>query len=195
MFAKIRSTYILFITAIAMSGFLLGLPSLALACDCGQDANGHCVACKAPVPSPFGGGANQGHPGVVPVLPFHGRVCHVDQPPRGSYQQSCQRVTWDCKRLSAVCRNRQGANVQTSLGGTESCIGDIANMNGILRCSTGMAPPGGSYKQSCRDIFVGSGLLHAECRQSNGTWSQSRALPFGQCRNGIDNINGTLTCR
>ena len=128
-------------------------------------------------------------------VPYHGPVCFVDQPPRGSYQRSCRNITWDCKTLSAICASRSGGTQQSTLSAPELCIGDIANMDGVLRCSKGSAPPGGSYTQSCRDIRVENGLLSAQCRHSNGQWTNSPPLAFGNCRNGIDNMEGTLRCR
>jgi CVNH domain len=193
MFDILRRGYLPLAAAVVLGCFVAAASSLALACDCGQDSNGNCLACNGPGPS-GGGGYNRGHPGVQPHVPFNGGLaCYVDQPPRGSYQRSCQSIGWDCKTLTASCKSRQGSNVQSSL--TPPCIGDIANMNGVLRCSTGTAPPSGPYTNSCRDIWMGGGLLNAECRHSNGQWTTSPPLRVASCRNGIDNIEGTLKCR
>ncbi len=194
MFAIFRRGYLPITTAIVLGCFLGGASSPVLACDCGED-NGNCLPCNGPGPGgPSGGRSNIGPPGVYPRIPFNGQVaCYVDQPPRGSYQRSCS-ASWDCKMMSASCKNRQGSNVQSTLN-PSPCIGDIANMNGVLRCSTGSAPPGGPYTNSCRDIWVGGGMLNAECRHSNGQWTPSPPLQFASCRNGIDNIEGRLKCR
>jgi hypothetical protein len=146
-----------------------------------------------------GGGpaGNWGPPGHVTIIPFNGGVpCYVDQPPRGSYQRSCERVTWDCKTLSAWCKPRQGGEEHTFLD-PSTCIGDIANMDGELHCSKGGSPPGGSYTQSCQDIYVDNGVLHANCRQSNGSYPKppSHLDNFASCRTDIENNEGTLKCR
>jgi len=197
--------------AIAVSACLAAFGASAQVCcpaGCVQDSN-HCVfngtqqACAptaCPNPSNGGGGGSQNGGGrryVVPPQPFpiNGRTCAVDQPPRGSYRQTCERVSWDCKTLSAVCRTRQGTLAVTSMQDTGRCIGDLANMDGQLHCSKDASPPGGSYMESCRDIWVEQGTLHAECRHSDGRWTQSPPLGYGACHNGIENIEGTLKCK
>src|SRR4030095_12223245 len=60
------------------------------------------------------------------------------------------------------------------------------------------AAPTGSYQQSCRQInVVGSkrpdALLTAECRTKNGQWRPT-SLYYKNCRDDIDNSNGTLIC-
>jgi hypothetical protein len=50
-------------------------------------------------------------------------------------------------------------------------------MDGQLHCSKSASPPNGSYAESCRDIWVQGGVLHAQCRHSNGKYD-SCELPF-----------------
>lgn len=140
-------------------------------------------------------GGNYGPSGQVTIIPFNGVPCHIDEPPRGSYQRSCEGVRWDCKTLSASCKTREGGVNSTSLDDTSHCIGDIANMAGKLRCSRGASPPGGSYTQSCQDIYVDNGDLHANCRKSNGNPSDTDLANFASCRTDIENNEGALKCR
>jgi hypothetical protein len=192
--------------------FLLFLASeasaqICCASGCVQDGN-RCVtiganptACATvPCPGggsgPGGGGPGVGHGGRTPVwVPNEGPSCYVDQPPRGSYQRSCENIVWDCKMLKATCKTRAGAKVATTLvpGG---CVpfGDIANMDGTLHCNMGGPLPNGSYSQSCRDMWIAMGTLNAQCKDRGGNWHKSSPLTVASCRNGIDNIDGTLQC-
>lgn len=175
---------------------------------CVQDGN-RCVtiganptAC-AVIACPGGGsGAGGGAPGlghrmvVPPQPPSHGLVCYIDQPPRGSYQRSCEKIVWDCKTLSATCKTRAGANVATTLV-PSGCVpfGDIANMDGTLHCNMGGPLPNGSYTESCRDMWIAGGVLNAQCKDRGGNWKASSPLVVASCgNNGIDNIDGTLKC-
>lgn len=156
---------------------------------CGQ------ISCTQGSGNQTSGGGNGGGSKEVVILPIHGPLCFIDQPPRGSYQQSCQQIVWDCKVLRASCNPRSGQAQQSTLPDPGSCVTDIANMDGQLHCSRGIAPPPGSYAESCRDIFVESELLHAECRHSDGQWTTSQPLAIRACGNGIDNQEGTLRCK
>jgi len=57
--------------------------------------------------------------------------------PSGSYQSSCQNIDADWKRLSAVCRKRNGQWNYSTLEDYRRCHGDIANFNGRLTCVGG----------------------------------------------------------
>jgi CVNH domain-containing protein len=180
-------TVLVLVAGIALLYLLVGGLSPAIAaCPCGVDKSGNCLCC----PGPPGSHCVHG-----PPLGTTGPVCHVDQPPRGSYQRSCDRVGWDCKTLGAWCKPRQGPERFTQLGDTGQCKGDIANMDGELHCSKGASPPNGSYADSCRDIWVQGGDLHAQCRHSNGEWTRTDLKNYPSCRNGIDNIEGSLRCK
>lgn len=198
-----------FLSGVVFSLVLASQASAQICCPsgCVQDGN-HCVtiganqtACATvPCPSggsgPGGGAPGAGHSGEVLIMPpSHGPVCFVDQPPRGSYQRSCEKIVWDCKTLKATCRNRAGANVATTLT-TGDCVafGDIANMDGRLHCNKGGPLPNGSYTQSCRDMWIAMGVLNAECKDRGGNWKPPSSLTVASCRNGIDNMDGTLRC-
>lgn len=58
------------------------------------------------------------------------------QQPPGSYQQSCGNVRFDGVQLSAVCADRFGRRVPTSLM-VRNCMGGISNNNGQLVCQAG----------------------------------------------------------
>jgi CVNH domain len=136
-------------------------------------------------------------PGQCMVQPFvpHGGEADC-RPLPGSYQRSCVLAGTNCKTgtLSALCKTRQGSQNQTTLDPT-GCVGDIANMDGQLHCSKGGPPPGGSYTQSCQDIWVEGGVLHAQCKTRSGQWNQSAGLTYAPCRNGVENIDGHLRCQ
>jgi CVNH domain len=190
---RISSSRALFSLAAAVLLWLTfgGLSLATATCPFGADKNGTCL-CPPGTPTgtkcggpPAGGGGG----------------CSAD-PPRGSYLRSCDRINFKCslnsgteETLSAWCKPRQGPEQFTQIGGPGACVGDIANMNGVLHCSKGGSPPGGSYTQSCQDIYVDSGVLHAQCKTRNGQWNQSEGLTYAPCRNGVENIDGHLRCR
>lgn len=123
-----------------------------------------------------------------------GHKCLADNPPGGSYQQSCRNISANGGTLTAQCRTRSGAWPNTSLPNYHQCVGDIQNQDGQLRCNRGAAPPGGSYQQSCRDVWIDSGTLHASCRNRGGNWMTSDLPNVSQCRGDIQNQEGQLRC-
>jgi hypothetical protein len=154
-----------------------------------MDKNGACV-CPPGTP-----------PNLCKIVPLVPPGCSAD-PPRGSYLRSCDRIIFKCslnnpaeETLSAWCKPRQGPEQLTQIGDPAACKGDIANMNGELHCSKGGSPPGGSYTESCMDIYVDGGKLHARCKMRDGTWKLSIPLTYAPCRNGVENINGDVRCR
>ncbi len=190
---RISSSRVIFSLAAAVLLWLAfgGLSPATAACPPGTvDQNGTCV-CPPGTP-----------PGLCKqVPPGTGGGCSAD-PPRGSYLRSCDRINFKCSLnsgteeiLSAWCKPRQGPEHFTQIGNPAACKGDIANMDGVLHCSKGGSPPGGSYTQSCQDIWVESGVLHAQCKTKSGQWNQSEGLTYAPCRNGIENIDGHLRCR
>jgi len=62
----------------------------------------------------------------------------ADQPPSGSYQQSCVGAYMTGPVLHATCRDMSGRNQQSEIN-VLGCRGDIANINGRLAC------PGGGF--------------------------------------------------
>jgi hypothetical protein len=69
-----------------------------------------------------------------------GGIRPSDDPPEGSYQQSCFNCTYDGVVLTCDCRDCfGGAHIGTSLPDAFSCAGngyDIANCSGGLTCGS-----------------------------------------------------------
>lgn len=57
--------------------------------------------------------------------------------PGGSYLQSCADVRVLGDRIVAECGRTDGTWGRTALRDFDSCVGDIANINGRLTCSRG----------------------------------------------------------
>lgn len=60
--------------------------------------------------------------------------------------------------------------------------------------SNAQSIPGGSYKDTCRQISVIGGNLIAQCQRSDGNWQSSKLL-YSDCQGDIWNDNGTLKCK
>lgn len=123
------------------------------------------------------------------------------QPPAGTYQNSCRGISFDGKILRAQCPKGSGAPVMTSLD-VRDCRGDIGNIQGVLSCNkvTGPRPPtppplpAGSYQQTCRGISFSGVTLRAQCPTRTGA-PVSSSLNVTTCRGrDIANNNGRLTC-
>jgi len=123
--------------------------------------------------------------------------------PNGSYRQSCRNVSVAGQYrpdalLTAQCQTKKGSWRESSLY-YKNCRGDIYNDNGALRCQGGQAGnpgslPPGSWQASCRNGFLDSRTLHAECRTFSDRWTDARldmsACPWGP----VANNNGRLVC-
>jgi hypothetical protein len=168
---------------------LSGFPVAAEPCTCDEVAKGTCVPpgagtgqvkCTTPIP----------HPGFE--LPI----------PPGSYTRTCPLSVLDGNNtLRAQCRDFNGHLVDAMLMGVNvpPCLDDIENCNGRLFCDKGGTPPPGSYKDSCRCRHVSGTTLTADCKRSDGSWTGDTGIStslqnFGNCRNGVDNVNGELKC-
>jgi hypothetical protein len=118
----------------------------------------------------------------------------ANQPPYGSYQQSCYGAYMTGPILHANCHDMSGRPQQTTLN-VLNCKGDIANINGQLSCKgASNQPPPGSYQQSCVGAYMTGPILNAQCRNQNGRNVQAQLNVLG-CRDDIANINGYLTCQ
>ena len=115
-------------------------------------------------------------------------------PPGGSYTQSCRDLFMSGTTLSASCQTESGAWTETQLHGTDQCVGDIANYNGVLECDKGGVPPQGSYTASCRNIWVAGGTLHARCTTIAGGTIESTLPAYASCTTSIANTDGHLAC-
>jgi hypothetical protein len=127
--------------------------------------------------------------------------------PHSTYVETCRQVYLRGNTLRAVCQNREGRWVWTSLDGWESCPGGIVNDDGQLRClrdrdddrnrdrgrDRDRMPPG-NYGQTCRNITVRGGTLRAECQDRDGRWVWTELPEADRCRGEIQNIDGQLRC-
>jgi hypothetical protein len=117
-----------------------------------------------------------------------------NMPFSGSYMQTCRFIYVIGTTLIADCKEDSGRwHGAVQLPNMLSCLnGSIINVSGVLQCSSA-PPPGGSYKQSCDDIWYFDGVLHARCRTTSGNRNstQSKASPGSAC----SNQNGNLQCQ
>lgn len=54
--------------------------------------------------------------------------------------------------------------------------------------------PGGSYRETCRDIGVRGSTLYATCKDVNNEWRQTQLDDYQRCSAEIQNLDGRLTC-
>lgn len=114
--------------------------------------------------------------------------------PRGSYKKSCKNYYTEGNRLYAKCEKKNGGWKSSSIN-YKNCNKDIWNDNGNLTCgnkNTGKLPPG-SYKQSCKNIYVEGNVLEAECLNRNGKYSHT-SINYKKCNKGVYNDKGRLRC-
>jgi major membrane immunogen (membrane-anchored lipoprotein) len=113
--------------------------------------------------------------------------------PKGSYKNTCKDAYTDGNKLYAKCENRNGKWKNTNIN-YKNCSGDISNDNGQLVCGGGQGKlPPGSYKNSCKNIYKEGNMLEADCKNKNGKWKHS-SIKFKNCKNGLWNDNGRLSC-
>jgi hypothetical protein len=120
--------------------------------------------------------------------------CPKNNPPPGSYAQSCSKLNMVNGILFVNCRAIDGSTNNTFLRNVTRCVGDISNQNGWLRCQNGLSLPSGSYAATCRDMFNNSGEINGYCRTRGGSWNRTSLDDFAGCRGDIGNIDGNLTC-
>ncbi|HEV3316102.1 MAG TPA: CVNH domain-containing protein [Candidatus Angelobacter sp.] len=137
--------------------------------------------------------------GTIALVMFFGigksSAAAWDNPPGGSYQQSCKNIKVRGDSLTARCKNNNNHWVDTSLADYDRCRGDISNSGGQLTCGQGGGSyPAGDYAQTCRDISVRNNTLRARCQDGNGGWVDTYLDSYDRCSGGISNINGQLRC-
>ena len=54
--------------------------------------------------------------------------------------------------------------------------------------------PGGSYRETCRDINTRGGTLYADCMDADRNWRHTELRDYDRCRGEIQNLNGNLSC-
>jgi len=116
--------------------------------------------------------------------------------PKGSYKDSCRDAYVDGKWLYAKCQKKNGSWYSTSLKYSD-CYKDIWNDNGVLTCGGGGGGggnlPKGSYKETCKNIYVEGNVLEADCLNRNGKYSHT-SIKYKNCNRGVWNNKGTLEC-
>jgi Beta/Gamma crystallin/CVNH domain len=120
--------------------------------------------------------------------------------PQGSYRTTCEDIHAGSNTLTATCRTRRGDWSYTTLGDYRDCQGDIANVDGRLKCQGDWQDgddwlPPGSYRESCRDEEMRRGTLTAECKDRNARWRYTELANVRSCRGDIFNADGILRCR
>ena len=65
---------------------------------------------------------------------------------------------------------------------------------GLGAAITCQAQPGGSYRQTCRDVSVNGSTLRATCQDQGGNWRNTELRDFDRCSGEIQNLNGNLSC-
>ena len=117
------------------------------------------------------------------------------KPPAGSYKKSCRNINVKGNRVYADCQRRDGSWNTSSIN-YKNCNRDISNDNGKLICGKanggGKLPPG-SYKNSCRNIYIEGKVLEADCKDDRGKWRHS-SIKYKNCGKGLWNDNGKLRC-
>jgi len=62
------------------------------------------------------------------------------------------------------------------------------------RCAAQEGSPQGSYQQTCSDISVKKGTLHARCKDEKGKTHHASLAHYENCTADIANKNGSLIC-
>jgi CVNH domain len=115
--------------------------------------------------------------------------------PKGSYKQTCKDAYVDGNWLYAKCQKTNGSWYSTSIK-YSSCNKDISNSNGTLTCGGGGGGgklPKGSYKETCKNIYVDGNILEADCINRNGKYSHT-SIRYSKCNKGVWNNKGQLEC-
>ncbi|MBZ5534139.1 MAG: CVNH domain-containing protein [Acidobacteriia bacterium] len=114
--------------------------------------------------------------------------------PRGSYMGSCRDIWVDGTVLHASCPNGSGGWFPGAIDMFGWCLGDIFNFNGALTCNK-LPLPGGSYQQTCSDMWVSGDTVNAHCKTAGGGMATAQLTQFSHCLPGsIENHGGTLVC-
>jgi hypothetical protein len=112
----------------------------------------------------------------------------------GSYSQTCENIYLQGDTLHGTCRKLDGKLIKTELGSVSQCQGEVANVNGALTCYKGSANlPAGSFSQTCINLVLSGATLTGDCVNLNGVFTKS-TLEVADCRSGVSNIDGVLSC-
>jgi len=97
-----------------------------------------------------------------------------------SYQKTCKNISIEKNVLSALCKKRNGAEVQTSI-----TLKGIENIDGTLKVLD--ANKIANFYLTCKNTSVNGALLSSECAKKNGQYKSTKTLIKG-----IENIDGVL---
>ena len=114
--------------------------------------------------------------------------------PKGSYRETCRDSYVEGNRLYSQCKKQNGSWNKTSIN-YKNCNRDIRNDNGKLSCERNNQSsfPKGSYKKSCKNLYMEGNVLEADCKNDNGKWKHS-SIKYKNCNKSIWNDNGKLRC-
>src|SRR5262245_3187924 len=125
--------------------------------------------------------------GVMAMLLFGSRGW-ADNPPGGSYKQTCQNIVAAGDTLRADCKDNGGTvHASPPLQAYSHCAGDISNQNSVLSCV-----PNGSYAATCIELKLSGTTLAANCLPLIGTRLASTLPNINTCMSDILNFNGRL---
>ena len=117
-----------------------------------------------------------------------------------SFLRTCTSVKVDQRMLYARCQTISGTWQHTRLYRWESCMGDIANIDGELQCqreperASYWSVPAGSYRSTCEDVQTYGSDLSATCQRRDGRWVSTTLPNYLRCTGDLANIDGTLRC-
>jgi hypothetical protein len=112
----------------------------------------------------------------------------AETPPAGSYQQTCKDISMSGTTLNATCSWQGNYLPPTSLGYAAGCIGDVANVHGVLAC-TGA---NGSFSLTCKNARVEGRTLAAQCKDKKGHYVAAHLPDFTGFDHNISNCDGKL---
>jgi hypothetical protein len=132
---------------------------------------------------------------AIPLLGW-GTSCYAQEVPSGSYLQTCRNIQIQGSALFAYCLDTDGRWRAAGLYEFRECTGDIANVDGELRCERRVdrGRPYGSYLLTCRDIKRHNDRLDAECETGGGHWRHTSLDDIDRCAGPIVNDDGHLAC-
>jgi predicted secreted protein len=73
-------------------------------------------------------------------------------------------------------------------------LGCVLRLSALPAPAQSVAPPPGTYQQSCADIILEGSALHARCQDAAGNWRTSTLSEVQSCTEEIVNDNGRLRC-
>ena len=138
---------------------------------------------------------------VITIFMVYSMLAMADEPPPGTYLQSCGGVSSIGSMVTAKqCQNRAGSYLYNQSFNFAGCQDDIRNIDGNITCSKGdRPPPRGSYLATCVQVAVKSDVLYAKCKPASGidntsNWQNTSINHYRSCGGDIVNQNGSLRC-